>query len=124
VYGSEGLEPPPIQLESSAESIEFENKMLQVLYVAHKYDIQGLQELCANKLASALNNWNVLALLGTAELYGLEELKKKCWTLIQLNTRSVLNFHQHSIDYVTLLRIVQDDGLSIDEVKLFEFLNR
>lgn len=55
-----------------------------LLYAAHKYEIEDLKPLCVRQLCLSLNESNALDTLLTADLLSEENLKKVCFSYLKM----------------------------------------
>lgn len=96
--------------------------VLRVMYLAEKYMVNGLLEICADFLMNEIDADNVFEVLTQCENFrDTEKLQQRCWNIVDLQTRQCLqakNFME--ISQGMLNDLVRRDTLNIDEQELFE----
>lgn len=97
---------------------------MSVLYVARKYAVKVLEDICAVTLSSSITPENVFDILHAASLHSMSILESECWAYIEDNTEAVLNCHLENIDLDMFSLILCNDRLNIKEVNLFEIVLR
>ncbi|OWA51056.1 putative BTB/POZ domain-containing protein 1 [Hypsibius exemplaris] len=75
--------------KDDANCLNGEN-VLPLLYVAHKYDIGSLKELCANITAQSITSDIVFHCIQQAELYDSRTLADACYSFVDKNTIDLL----------------------------------
>jgi hypothetical protein len=50
-----------------------------VMYLAHKYNVNTLEQKCSNRMEEGMNAENVVGFYQVANLLGQEELKKRAF---------------------------------------------
>lgn len=94
---------------------------VEVMYLAHKYNVPKCVEDCIEFLKLSLANENVCAVLFYSILYNHMELLKLCEKHIIVNTEAVLKTAGFlKCDRKVLAHILQMDFLSCSEVEVFK----
>ena len=94
----------------------------EVLFLARKYLIPSLAEICTEFIASNLTVANALLVLDHCCLLGVSKgLEKQCWTIIDQHASEVAQDHQFvKIDHGTLTALLKRDTLVAKETVLFQ----
>lgn len=96
--------------------------VLRVMYLAEKYMVNGLLEICTDFLMNEIDADNVFEMLTQCEFFrDTEKLQQRCWNIVDLQTRQCLlskNFME--ISEGILNDLVKRDTLNIDEQELFQ----
>ena len=94
----------------------------EVLFLARKYLIPSLAEICTEFIASNLTVANTLPVLDHCCLLGVSNgLEKQCWTIIDQHASEVAQDHQFvEIDHRTLTAFLKRDSLVAKETVLFQ----
>ncbi|XP_022799255.1 BTB/POZ domain-containing protein 6-A-like [Stylophora pistillata] len=100
--------------------------VIQVLYLAKKYMIPSLANRCRSFLEANVNAENVLDLLPTVEKMEEIHLNDVCWNVIDTRTAKVFESAPDAIleDKNLLASILQRDTLDVEEVEVFQAVNR
>ncbi|XP_031551812.1 BTB/POZ domain-containing protein 6-like [Actinia tenebrosa] len=103
------------------EQVELnEDNALQVLYLAKKYIVPSLVEKCIEYLKQNANISTIFTVLANAEKYEEEYLAKRCWALIDRQTKEALETEDFlTIERQLLESLVVRDSLNVKEVDLF-----
>jgi len=101
------------------------DNVMQVLYLANKYMLPSLAEECAEYLRRNLKASNVFCILSHAQRFDDEDLKDRCWKVIEEQTEETLK----SDEFVTVERslvetVVKSEVLNVREVELFTAVDR
>jgi len=94
----------------------------EILYVARKYAVKGLEDACLIHMSSNITNENVFDILECTKMYDLSALEADCWAFIEEHPKQVLNFHLERLELDMLLIILKNDRLKIVETDLFEIV--
>lgn len=94
----------------------------EVLFLARKYLIPSLAEICTEFIAGNLTVANTLPVLDHCCLLGVSNgLEKQCWTIIDQHASEVAQDHQFvEIDHRTLTAFLKRDSLVAKETVLFQ----
>lgn len=100
--------------------------VIQVLYLAKKYMIPSLADRCRSFLEENINAENVLDLLPVLEKMEQIHLNDVCWKVIDTCTAKVLQSAPDEIleDNNLLLSILKRDTLDVEELTVFQAVNR
>ena len=100
--------------------------VIQVFYLAKKYMIPSLERRCRKFLGENINAENVLDVLPVVEKMEEAHLISVCWKVIDTRTAQVLESAPDAIqdDNNLLLPIFKRDTLNVNEVKVFQAVNR
>lgn len=100
--------------------------VIQVLYLAKKYMIPSLADRCRSFLEENINAENVLDLLPVLEKMEQIHLNDVCWKVIDTCTAKVLESAPDEIleDNNLLLSILKRDTLDVEELTVFQAVNR
>jgi hypothetical protein len=97
------------------------DNVASIMYLAQKYIIPLLNKKCVNFLLENLNLENVLDVLEQAVRFDEKELEKRCWNVIEYNTRKVVASDSfNNINQTTLAKLLKRNKLNIPEVELFQ----
>lgn len=93
----------------------------EVLFLARKYLIPSLTEICTEFVVSNLTVENTLPVLDHCSLLGVSKgLEKQCWSIIDQHASQVANNNQFiEIDHRTLTTFLSRDTLVAREIVLF-----
>lgn len=75
----------------TGQAINLKNIAVELLKIAHKYNIDGLIKLCADHLKSKININNVLHMLALAMKYNLDDLKLETHIFFMTNPKAILD---------------------------------
>lgn len=94
----------------------------EVLFLARKYLIPSLAEICTEFVANNLTVENTLPVLNHCCLLGVSKgLEKQCWTIIDQHASEIAQDHQFvEIDHGTLTAFLKRDTLVAKETVLFQ----
>lgn len=93
----------------------------EVMKLADKYDVNGCMELCTRYLTLTLSTHNVCGCYELALLFNLTHLIGVCEEKICMETQKVLESNSFlSCSRHILGRILLMDGLSCDEIRIFQ----
>eukprot|EP00794_Sanderia_malayensis_P000029 gene29-619_t len=91
-----------------------------ILYLAKKYIIPSLGNICISYLMDNISVENVLEVLQSAWCYCEEKLERNCWCFLSRKTIDVIQSESFlDIDRNLLSLILKKDNLSVNEVDLF-----
>lgn len=97
----------------------------KLLYVAHKYGLDGLEEKCVRSLEHGISVENVCFIIRQAYKFEESELKKKCLDFIFHQPKDVLKSSAFCELPEPLVReVMQADDLDAKEDVIFEALQR
>ena len=97
------------------------SNVLGVLYLAKKYMVPSLAAKCMKYLERKVNPTNVFSILSSAQKYEEEKLVDRCWEVIDKQTEKAVKSDEFAtIERSVLETIVVRDGLTIEEIDLFE----
>ena len=100
------------------------DNVMHLLYVAKKYSIVNLEEVCLQYLHTFMTSENVCTILETVKLYDEEELYKKSMAFIEENGKSVLESEGFlNLSHQTLMDIVKSNNLMVKEDDIFIAIN-
>ena len=98
---------------------------LELFRVIDKYNIRSLSPAVTKFLQRNLSPDRALEVLDYAELYGLTALKSCCWSVIERNTRAVINAPSFVIiSWERLVDILDNSRLTVNEYELFQAVMR
>jgi len=97
------------------------NNVMQVFYLAKKYMVPSLANLCNKYMRDNLEGSNVFPILLHAQKFEDKDLEDRCWEVIKTQAGEAVT----SDEFVTLERslieaVVKMERLYVKEVKLFE----
>ena len=100
--------------------------VMQVLYLAKKYIIPSLTELCRRFLEKNITPQNVLDVLPQVTEMDETHLTSVCWNVVDSHTEKVLESASPSLldDTHLLSSLLTRDSLIINEVKIFQAIDR
>ena len=95
---------------------------MKVMYLAKKYIVLSLTEKCVDVFHEILQPDNAVTVLEQAMHFDEKELEKKCWKIVELQTRKVVSSEAfYRISRGTLINILKQDMLNrIEEIELFK----
>ena len=97
------------------------SNVLGVLYLAKKYMVPSLADKCMEYLERNLDPTNVFSILSSAQKYEEKKLVDQCWEVIDRQTEKAVKSDEFAtIERSLLETIVVRDGLTIEEIDLFE----
>jgi hypothetical protein len=98
------------------------DNVVAIMYLAKKYIIPSLSEICVKFMLENLNPENVLDVLEQATRFDEKKLEKRCWKkIIESSTgRVVASDSFNNISQTTLAILLKRDKLKIPEVELFQ----
>ena len=100
------------------------SNVMGVLYLAKKYMIPSLAAKCMEHLEDNVNPTNVFSMLSTAQKYEWKKLVDRCWEVIDKQTEKAVKSDEFAtIERSLLEAVVVRDGLTIEEIELFEAVN-
>lgn len=103
------------ELHVSASSV------LGIMYLAKKYLVPSLIRKCGRFLEERIDSNNVFETLNQARKFREEELEKRCWFIVDLNTVPCLQAQGFlDVDEKTMACLLQRDTLKVGEFDLFE----
>lgn len=128
---SDSVEVVDADSESLLELLRFlysdESKLtaccvLRVMYLAEKYMVTGLLDICANFLINDIDAENVFDLLTQCQHFrDTEKVQQRCWNIVDLQTRQCLASKSFlSTSQGILGALVKRKTLDIDEHQLFQ----
>jgi hypothetical protein len=98
-----------------------ETNVVPLLYLAKKYMVGTLTEMCVNDLCRKINAENVFTILNNAICFDEQELQTACWYFIERYASDVVSAESfNNITLGTLMTLLNRDKLDIPEVKLFQ----
>ena len=99
--------------------------VLQVLYLAKKYMIPSLTEICRRFLEANISVANALDVLPYLDKLGEAYLVDVCWKLIDSNTQQSLEAATSSLleTKELLSSVLERDSLNVKEIKIFQAIN-
>ena len=99
--------------------------VMQVLYLANKYIIPSLTELCRRFLEKNITPQNVLDVLPQVTEMDETHLTSVCWNVVDSYTEKVLESASSSLldDADLLSSMLARDSLTINEAKIFQAIN-
>jgi len=101
-----------------------QNNVMQVLYVAKKFQVNSLVDGCIKFLQENLNTRNVFSVLSHAQQYDERILVDHCWEVIDREAEKALKSEEFTaIERSLLEEVVSRDSLTIREVELFHAVN-
>ncbi|CAH0395428.1 unnamed protein product [Bemisia tabaci] len=96
-----------------------------VIYAAKKYSIVALENKCSDYLSDNLCPENAFNVLIQARLFHMDKLVSDCLDIIAKNTDTALNSEDFlDIDVETLGLVLERSDLRIEEILLFDAVNR
>ena len=97
------------------------SNVMGVLYLAKKYMVPSLADICTDYLKNKLDPSNVFSILPTAQKYGEKSLVDRCWKVIDNQTNAAVKSDGFETIEKSLLEVVVSrDTLTIEEVELFK----
>lgn len=101
------------------------SNVIEVLYLAKKYIVPSLTVKCSEFLEQNLDVGNVLAVLPEALRFSESQLVSKCWLIVDEQAREVVKSQAFVLlDRELLSEVVKRDSLVINEIELFQAVNR
>jgi len=101
------------------------DNVLATLYTAKKYLVPHLAQACVRFLETSLNYKNACILLSQSCLFEENDLKRKCWEVIDAQTELALEADSFlDIDYSTLEMIAGRDTLNVHETAVYSAVCR
>jgi len=98
------------------------NSVLGVMYLAKKYLVLSLMRKCGRFLEERIDPNNVFETLTQARQFREEELEKRCWFIVDLNTKQCLESPSFlELDAVAIKSLLRRETLKIEESELFEY---
>ena len=99
------------------------DNVFDILYLAKKYLVSTLVEVCVKFLSQDISINNALSILQQANKFGEKALKQKCMKFLCPNVREILKTKNFiHLDRDTLKVILERDELDIREIELFKFI--
>ena len=99
--------------------------VLGIMYLAKKYLVPSLIRRCGQFLEERVDSNNVFQTLTQARKFREEELEKRCWFIIDLNTAAALGSQGFlDLDEAALARLLERDTLQVTEYQLFQAVLR
>ena len=124
------IELPDCDYESLLELLRYmysdevnlrRSNVMGVLYLAKKYIVPSLTDVCTEYLKERLDPSNVFSILPSSLKYEEKALEDRCWKVIENQTEaSVKSEGFETIERSLLEEIVARDSLTIKEVALFK----
>ena len=101
------------------------SNVMHVLYLAKKYMLPSLADKCSAYLQENLEASNVFSILPHAMKFDDQDLKNRCWKVIEKHTEEAVT----SDEFVTLERslvesVVKKEVLNVKEAELFKAVDR
>ena len=131
---SDSIDLPDCEYEGVREMLRYmysgkvglnQRNVVQVLYVANKYMVQSLSDVCVRFLRKYLDPENVFCVLSHAEQYDEKVLMDQCWEVIDRETEEAVKSEEFAnIERSLLERIVKRESLTIREIELFKAVDR
>ena len=133
---SDAIALPDCEYESLSELFRFmysdevnlsRSCVVQVLYLAEKYILPNLVSECLKFLREIVDESNALYILEHASRYSEqnEDLVERCWEVIDEHTEQAIQSDQFvKIGRSILEALVDRDSLNIQEINLFEAVNK
>lgn len=101
------------------------NSVLGVMYLAKKYLVLSLMRRCGQFLEERIDPNNVFETLTQARQFREEELEKRCWFIVDLNTKQCLESPGFlELDLAAIKSLLRRETLRIEESELFEYCMR
>ena len=101
------------------------SNVLGILYLAKKYILPFLADICVTYLDNNLNNHNVFTVLAQSRYFSEPQLEQTCWDIIDRHTNKVIFSEDFAeIDHGTLLAVLSRDTLTISEAELFKAVKK
>ena len=102
-----------------------ENNAIQLWYLADKYDVPSLATKCLGFLDRVMKPLNAFDIIPHARKLNNEKLENSCWEVIDYNAKEIVDDDSFSeLSHELLLEFVKRSSLRIDELSLFEALDR
>lgn len=99
--------------------------VLGVMYLAKKYLVLSLIRRCGQFLEERIDPNNVFETLIQARQFRVEELEKRCWFIVDLNTKQCLESPSFlELDCAAVKSLLRRETLRIEESELFEYCMR
>lgn len=97
------------------------NSVLGVMYLAKKYLVLPLIRRCGQFLEERIDPNNVFETLTRARQFREEELEKRCWFIVDLNTKQCLESSSFlELDCAVIKAFMRRETLRIEEGELFK----
>ena len=101
------------------------SNVMHVLYLAKKYMLPSLADKCSSYLRENLEASNVFSILPHAMKFDDQDLKNRCWKVIEKHTEEAVT----SDEFVTLERslvesVMKKEVLNVKEAELFKAVDR
>ncbi|XP_068745074.1 BTB/POZ domain-containing protein 6-B-like [Montipora capricornis] len=101
------------------------NSVLGVMYLAKKYLVLSLMRRCGQFLEDRIDPNNVFETLTQARQFREEELEKRCWFIVDLNTKQCLESPSFlELDCTVIKSLLRRETLRIEESELFHYCLR
>ena len=101
------------------------NSVLGVMYLAKKYLVLSLMRQCGRFLEERIDPNNVFETLTQARQFREEELEKRCWFIVDLNTKQCLESPSFlELDEAVIKSLLRRETLKIEESELFDYTLR
>lgn len=98
------------------------NSVLGVMYLAKKYLVLSLMRQCGRFLEERIDPNNVFETLTQARQFREEELEKRCWFIVDLNTKQCLESPSFlELDAAAIKSLLRRETLKIEESELFDY---
>ena len=127
---SDSIELPDCEYDSLLELFRYMysdevnlsgSNAMGVLYLAKKYMVPSLADKCVEYLERNVDPTNVFSILSSAQKYEEKKLVDRCWEVIDKQTEKAVKSDEFAtIERSVLEMIVVRDGLTIEEIDLFE----
>ena len=97
------------------------DNVMQLMYLAKKYMLHSLADICSAFLQKNLDASNVFHVLPHAQIYEEKDLLGHCWKIIEKETEEAVKSDGFvTIERSVLEELVEKDWLNIKEVELFK----
>lgn len=101
------------------------SSVMRVSYLAKKYMVPELEEVCTNFLTENLSSENVFDILPLAKKFEEKELVVRCWEVVDSSAQEAIKSETFAcINKDLLEEVVKRDDLAIHEIELFEAVDR
>ncbi|KAL9955643.1 hypothetical protein ACROYT_G036996 [Oculina patagonica] len=109
------------------DDTNFQNvdRAIQLCYLADKYDIPSLARECVNFIGASMDPLNAFDIIPHARRFNHQGLETVCWEVVDYNAQEIVADDSFlEVKHAFLLSFLERSSLRIDEVTLFEAVDR
>ncbi len=98
---------------------------LSAIYAAHKYSVDPLQTYLLRLIQRNTTAALAILVLPFAEFYGWNSTFSKCWSIIERETKGVLESkHFNEATWDTICSVLENGRLTVNEFTLFSAVHK